>query len=298
MCRECQLQMSEGSIAATQRVDACDLCGRGDFELIGGFDRQGDPLRTLVCRHCGVVSHAVIPDDQELASYYRCCYRPEYNNEYMPSAFRFLREWKRGGRRFEILRPFCTASDRVFEVGTGMGCNLKHFELARFVVAGIEPGEGFRRFACERLQLPVEGGMLTDVAPLPRYDLVMLVQVLEHMNSPTRSLRHIRKLLNPGGRVYVEVPNLAAPHAAPAPPRPGLPAAAETFPRPPPPRQRRSGPVPARHERVTRRTVYLGFTTPRPAVAPFFRRNAVEEFLEGCSRSTAPRFGPVRSTER
>jgi len=162
-----------------------------------------------------LVSHASIPTDQELAAYYKRQYRKEYHDEYTPSAYRFLREWKRGRRRFEFLRPFLDPSDRVFEIGSGIGCNLKPFELAGFDVAGIEPGEGFRKFACEKLNLKIDGCVLAELPSEPRSDFVMLIHVLEHFNSPTSALRHIRGILNPGGRLYVEVPNLGAPHAAP-----------------------------------------------------------------------------------
>ncbi|MFW6169774.1 MAG: class I SAM-dependent methyltransferase [Planctomycetota bacterium] len=206
---------ADGWCAAVGQAAACDLCGLSDYERIGELDRLGNPLRTLVCRHCGLVSHADIPSDQELADYYRRDYREDYNNEFMPSSFRFVREWKRGRRRFEMLHPFLASSARVFEIGTGTGCNLKHFELGGFEVAGVEPGDGFRRFAQEKLQLRVEGCMLMDIPRVPRYDFILLVHVLEHMKSPTRALRHVRGLLQPGGRLYVEVPNFAGPHAAP-----------------------------------------------------------------------------------
>jgi len=197
------------------RIAACDLCGEVDFETVGERDRKGNEFRTVVCKTCGLVSHASIPSDQELADYYRRQYRKEYHDEYTPSAYRFLREWKRGRRRFELLQPFLDSSERVFEIGSGIGCNLKPFELAGFNVAGIEPGEGFRKFAREKLRLQVDGYVLAEVPREPRHDLVLLIHVLEHFSSPTAALRHIHSILNPGGRLYVEVPNLGAPHAAP-----------------------------------------------------------------------------------
>ncbi|MFO7904196.1 MAG: class I SAM-dependent methyltransferase [Pirellulaceae bacterium] len=215
LSKACRAGSVDGFGDTARQAGPCDLCGGTDFEPIGELDREGNPLRTLVCRRCGLVSHADIPTDEELADYYRRRYREDYNNEFMPSPFRFLREWKRGRRRFEMLEPFLPSSARIFEIGAGMGCNLKHFELAGFEVDGIEPGQGFRRFAREKLHLRVGGCMLTDIPPAPRYDFILLVQVLEHMNSPTRALRRARGLLRPGGRLYVEVPNLAGPHAAP-----------------------------------------------------------------------------------
>jgi SAM-dependent methyltransferase len=49
----------------------------------------------------------------------------------------------------------------------------------------------------------------------PRYDFVLLVHVIEHLPSPRHALERIHAMLRPGGGLYVECPNLAAPHAAP-----------------------------------------------------------------------------------
>jgi 2-polyprenyl-3-methyl-5-hydroxy-6-metoxy-1,4-benzoquinol methylase len=57
------------------------------------------------------------------------------------------------------------------------------------------------------------------LAELPRgekFDVVLLVHVIEHFNHPRRELRRIASLLKPGGRLYVECPNAEAPHTAPA----------------------------------------------------------------------------------
>ncbi|MFC1759441.1 methyltransferase domain-containing protein, partial [Planctomycetota bacterium] len=44
----------------------------------------------------------------------------------------------------------------------------------------------------------------------------LLVHVIEHFSSPRAAIGQIRKLLRPGGQLYVECPNVGAPHAAPA----------------------------------------------------------------------------------
>jgi SAM-dependent methyltransferase len=101
----------------------------------------------------------------------------------------------------------------VFEVGAGIGCNVKAFELAGFDAAGIEPGIGFQQYARNTLLACVENARLFDLRPSSDHDLVLLIHVIEHFNSPRKALEHIRTLLRPGGRVYVECPNLAAPFA-------------------------------------------------------------------------------------
>jgi SAM-dependent methyltransferase len=204
------------SLHASARTRGCEVCACRRFETIAERDRRGDVLETVACWRCGLVSHARIPTDDELAHYYEEEYRQDYNGEETPSPRRVVREWNRGRQRFERLQPFVAAGERVFEIGAGIGCNLKHFELAGFDASGIEPGAGFGRFSREQLHAQVRPGFWRDVPSAPAYDLVLLIHVLEHLNSPSQALRHIRQILRPGGRLFIEVPNLAAPHAAPS----------------------------------------------------------------------------------
>jgi SAM-dependent methyltransferase len=197
------------------RTTPCDLCEQSVFQRICEQDRKGQRLLTDICSTCGLISHAEIPTDDELARFYARRYRQNYHGEYAPAPYRVIREWSRGRQRLDLLRPFLHETDRTMEVGCGMGATIKQFELAGFAVEGIEPGDGFRQFGIERLRAPIRPGELADLPRSPTYDVVLLVHVLEHLSSPTASLRHIREMLKSGGRLYIEVPNAGAPHAAP-----------------------------------------------------------------------------------
>jgi SAM-dependent methyltransferase len=194
---------------------ACDLCSHTRFEAISHRDRKGRLLETVACLRCGLVSHAHIPTDADLAAFYAHEYRREYHGEYTPSAHRVVREWQRGARLVDRLAGDLRPQSRVLEVGAGIGCNVKQFALAGFQASGIEPGEGFCRFSVDRLYASVTRGFLDDLPPGHDQDCVLLVHVLEHLASPTLALKQIRNLLTSHGRLYVEVPNLAGPHAAP-----------------------------------------------------------------------------------
>ncbi len=194
---------------------ACDLCGGISFELLSDRDRRGRALATEVCTTCGLVSHAKIPSADELAAYYAREYRRDYHNEFSPSPHRVVREWQRGERLVKQLSPDLREGEKIFSIGAGMGCNVMNFVIAGFDASGIEPGDDFRNFSVQKLHARIEGGFLEDVPRLQQYDVVLLVHVLEHLPSPTAALSHIRGLLRAGGRLYVEVPNFARPHAAP-----------------------------------------------------------------------------------
>lgn len=191
----------------------CELCDGHDFERLAELDRHGKPLATDICRGCGLISHHTIPTDAELVAFYTDNYRKQYHREHTPRPTRVVRDWRRGKRLFNELSSLLKNGDRVFEIGAGVGCNLKHFDLAGFDATGIEPGSGFQEFSRTTLKASISHGRLEDVPPSPQYDLVLLVHVIEHLRSPAAALKHIRSLLRPNGRLYVECPNVAAPHA-------------------------------------------------------------------------------------
>lgn len=191
----------------------CDLCGCERFELIADRDRHGETLITAMCLECGLVCHAEIPTDQQLAEFYAWEYRRAYHGETVPSPRRVMRAWKNGQRILKQLKPCVPAGASVCEVGAGLGCTVKAFQCAGFDAVGIDPGRDFIAYSRGRLQAPVEAADLYDLPPAGQFDLVLLVHVIEHFNSPRRALNHIRKLLKPGGQLYIECPNLAAPPA-------------------------------------------------------------------------------------
>jgi SAM-dependent methyltransferase len=189
----------------------CDLCDGTKFELIGQLDRRGKELLTGICTTCGLVAHWKIPSEAELQSFYATRYRREYHGETTPSARRVMRAWRTAQRIERQLRGSLAAGSNVFDVGAGIGCAVKVFELAGHPAAGIEPNIGFQGFSKNQLHTRVASGDLWGVPAEPVHDNVLLIHVIEHFRSPRQALRHIRQILTPGGQLYVECPNLGAP---------------------------------------------------------------------------------------
>lgn len=95
---------------------------------------------------------------------------------------------------------------RILEVGAGTGSNLEL--LKRYgTVDAIEPDDGARAFAEQRSGLSIKGGYLPHV-PLDdgAYDLIVLLDVLEHIPGDVEALTYLRTKLAPGGRILVTVP--------------------------------------------------------------------------------------------
>jgi SAM-dependent methyltransferase len=96
---------------------------------------------------------------------------------------------------------------RVLEIGCGTGHNLPM--LGAFgEVDAIEIDEAARGIASQRLGRPVGEAPLpelTGVAPAS-YDLIAVLDVVEHIDDDVGSLRAMGERLKPGGRILITVP--------------------------------------------------------------------------------------------
>lgn len=200
-------------MASQLTSSACDLCGGTDFHELSDTDRRGQPLSTVACKCCGLVRHAVIPTEAELAAFYSTDYRRTYHGEHSPGARRIMRAWKNGERIHRRLAPFLAPNSSLLEVGAGIGCTVRVFENAGFAAEGIDPGEEFLEFSRRALNANVRVDTLDKLPEHSRCDTVLLVHVIEHLRSPRAALQRIGRLLQPGGLLYVECPNLQAPFA-------------------------------------------------------------------------------------
>ena len=104
-----------------------------------------------------------------------------------------------------IVRPPKNA--QILELGCGTGHNLAM--LSEFgAVQASELDDSARAIATKRLGRPIEAAALPDLSmyPADHFDLVALLDVLEHVADDKAALAAIRTRLKPGGKLLVTVP--------------------------------------------------------------------------------------------
>ena len=191
----------------------CQLCDQRDFERIADRDRRGGPLDTVICRSCGLVSHAEIPSREQLARFYGRHYREQYKGESSPSQRHVMRAAYSGQRIFRRLHRLVNRQQTLLEVGAGIGCTVHLFEQAGYRARGVEPHAGFQSFAACELSANVTRGFLEDLPRQSICDVALLIHVIEHFRSPREALQHLHALIRPEGLLYLECPNLGGPFA-------------------------------------------------------------------------------------
>ncbi|WP_010161488.1 class I SAM-dependent methyltransferase [Sphingomonas sp. PAMC 26617] len=119
--------------------------------------------------------------------------------------------WYRARR--DILADYLTREGglpkdaRILEIGCGTGHNLPM--LAAFgSVEAIEIDPAAREIASERLGRPISAAPLPTLPGIERgaYDLIAVLDVVEHIEDDVAALRAMAACLKPGGKILVTVP--------------------------------------------------------------------------------------------
>ena len=110
----------------------------------------------------------------------------------------------RAERYAAVVRRAGLSPGAALEIGSAAGFTLAAFRDAGWIVNGIEPNQTMARFARTELSIPTRTGAVEDLELLGPYDLVLILQVLEHVRDPLMLLRRVRDSLRPGGVALVE----------------------------------------------------------------------------------------------
>ena len=228
--------MSPVARPAPTEDTACNLCGARNEVVVGTRDRDGHPLRTVLCRTCGLIWTNPRPSAADMNAYYETTYRADYKGQAAPPLRKIVRGFLGAADRRTMLRPLLAPDRRVrshgsqrlagpapqeavrmLDVGCGAGELVYLMRRDGVDASGLEPGIEFAEFARTVLRVPIQTAAV-DAATVSdaSLDLVTMFHALEHVSDPRSVLHTARGWLKRGGRLVVEVPNIAALVQAPS----------------------------------------------------------------------------------
>ena len=178
-------------------ADRCPLCDSDRIATVfPGFARV---------RRCGACDVAWTVGGPQGATAYDESF---FSGDYYTAYFERAGQWRHEARlRLRWLRA-STAPTRVLEIGCGGGFFLEAARAAGMTVQGIEPAAEGAAYGRERLRLPVVTGTFEAHRPTGTYDAVCAFHVLEHVDDPRAFLEGAHEVLEEGGWLALEVPNI------------------------------------------------------------------------------------------
>ena len=204
---------------AASEETACNLCGARDYDVVGRADREGKPLRTVMCRACGLVWSNPRPSSADMDAYYATEYRADYTGTRTPPLRKIVRGMLGALDRRRALRPLLGdhQSRTVVDVGCGAGEFVYLLRREGIDASGIEPGREYADFARQVLRIPIQTATVETAIVAPgSQDVVTMFHALEHVPDPKAVLATVRGWLKKGAMAVVEVPNVESTVQAPA----------------------------------------------------------------------------------
>ncbi len=93
---------------------------------------------------------------------------------------------------------------KMLDIGSAAGFILKGFENKGWEVTGIEPNASMAEYGNKIVGVNVITGTLETIKLEEKYDLIIIIQVIGHINNITSSLNTMLNYLKPGGYVLIE----------------------------------------------------------------------------------------------
>jgi 2-polyprenyl-3-methyl-5-hydroxy-6-metoxy-1,4-benzoquinol methylase len=114
-------------------------------------------------------------------------------------------------QRREILPLLPKVATNILEIGAATGRTLRWMKTIypTAMTTGVELSEALREELSQNADVSIIGDINQCLPQLKRYDLILLLDVCEHLVDPGYLLRSLRQLLEPGGHVIVSIPNIA-----------------------------------------------------------------------------------------
>ena len=192
----------------------CPRCaGDAYLTLFQAEDRLGSAngrrFHIVECSRCALIRIDPMPSAAEAATFY-------------PDKYWWKPDSSTSGRLAEIYRQlvlidhahFVTHDiDRaglILDVGCGGGLLVHALRKRGLKAFGLDPAVGAARSAHERYGPNVVRGMVPQAPFKPgTFSTITLCRVLEHVPDSIELLKGLGRLLQPGGKLFVQIPNAA-----------------------------------------------------------------------------------------
>lgn len=195
----------------------CPICETDDFHRLESRSLEQCDLEPAICRGCGLVLIDPMWSDaekEEVVPSSRRLHRARLANAPIEQGYR--RMIPRAQRCMDILRQIIQPGDQVLELGSGEGTLLRMLRDhgAEPVGSDLDP-EG-AKFVQQNFDIPVVVGPFEEADFGDRkFDAIVSAHVIEHVFEPIQVMQRARRLLKPGGYVFLETPNILRPKVGP-----------------------------------------------------------------------------------
>jgi len=194
------------------RNNVCLLCkGKFPSKIVSKKSIFTCDLDIIYCEDCELYFLNKILTQEFLDKYYADDY---FDGAKKDAISYLLKSWFSKMRAFSQVKYILSHLEKkpsslsVLEIGSSDGVLLSIFKNMGWKVRGLEYNLFMIKHSKDKYNLDLESKHIYDLLPSDeKFDLIAFPHVLEHMPDPIKVLTHAKKLLNPGGIIFIELPH-------------------------------------------------------------------------------------------
>lgn len=191
-------------------MNRCILCGNEGYRILFKKKFQNKDYKIVRCSFCRLVYLIPRPSKEENKKLYDSEY---FQGRGFDKTVDYSKEYKEGNiveyeRIFKLIRKYRDAGT-ILDVGCGMGGFLDLASKSGWKVYGLEISEYAAGILKERfgegiVNSAIKEGLFKD----DFFDVINMMEIIEHLLDPIESLKVMRKYLKSGGILLVQTGNI------------------------------------------------------------------------------------------
>lgn len=189
----------------------CPICKQDKFstkETCIDHTVSNEKFTIVSCETCGFLLTNPRPSIDSMGKYYESEKYISHTNS-TKGLFNWLYQTIRKytiKTKTKLLKEI-TKSGKHLDIGCGTGEFLNSCNKNGFETVGIEPSKKAREKAIKNYNLSVKENTDLSVYKECEFDSISMWHVLEHMPDLNENISHLHRILKPGGKLIIAVPN-------------------------------------------------------------------------------------------
>ena len=192
---------------------ACPVCSAGTIKealRVKDHSVSGEEFSIWECSACQFRFTQDVPDAASIGPYYQSEEYISHSNTskgLINRLYQAVRKRTLKRKRKLVQQQTGMGKGQLLDIGSGTGAFVDEMEKSGWRVTGLEPDSGARQVAKDSFAVTLEDISGFFQLPAEQFDAITMWHVLEHVHDLHAYLDQLKKLLKPGGKIFIAVPN-------------------------------------------------------------------------------------------
>jgi len=193
-----------------QHCPACNSASIGPVLTVTDYSVSNEKFEIWECSSCKLRFTQDVPDQNSIGRYYQSPQYISHSNTktgIVNKLYHLVRKFTLGQKKRLINNKTGLQKGKLLDIGAGAGTFAANMKNAGWSVTGLEPDATTRAKAIQNYGIELQpSDQLFQLIP-QSYNAITMWHVLEHVHKLHDYLAEVKKLLKPGGVLFIAVPN-------------------------------------------------------------------------------------------